>query len=75
MFLPLAATEQVIGRITSGCPSPTLKQNIAMGYIKDGQHKAGTEVLVKVRGKARKAVVSKMPFLPAKYVKEALSPA
>jgi len=52
-----------------------LKQNIAMGYIKDGQHKAGTEVLVKVRGKARKAVVSKMPFLPAKYVKEALSPA
>lgn len=70
-----AATEQVIGRITSGCPSPTLKKNIAMGYIKDGQHKAGTEVLVKVRGKARKAVVAKMPFLPAKYVKEALSPA
>ncbi|KAM3418732.1 hypothetical protein BST61_g4706 [Cercospora zeina] len=66
---------QVIGRITSGCPSPTLKKNIAMGYIKDGQHKAGTEVQVKVRGKARKAVVSKMPFVPAKYHKEALSPA
>ncbi|KAI5369292.1 Putative glycine cleavage T-protein/YgfZ [Septoria linicola] len=66
---------QVIGRITSGCPSPTMKKNIAMGYIKDGQHKAGTEVQVKVRGKARKAVVSKMPFVPAKYVKEALSPA
>ena len=71
----LPATQEVIGRITSGCPSPTLKKNIAMGYIKDGQHKAGTEVLVKVRGKARKASVAKMPFLPAKYVKEALSPA
>lgn len=64
------ADGNVIGRITSGCPSPTLKQNIAMGYIKDGLHKAGTEVQVVVRGKKRKAVVSKMPFVPSKYWKE-----
>ncbi|USP74131.1 putative aminomethyltransferase, mitochondrial [Curvularia clavata] len=59
-----------IGTITSGCPSPTLKKNIAMGYIKDGMHKAGTEVDVVVRGKKRKAVVTKMPFVPSKYFKQ-----
>ncbi|KAH6614809.1 hypothetical protein C7974DRAFT_54402 [Boeremia exigua] len=59
-----------IGVITSGCPSPTLKKNISMGYIKDGLHKAGTEVQVVVRGKNRKAVVTKMPFVPSKYFKQ-----
>jgi aminomethyltransferase len=58
-----------IGNITSGCPSPTLKKNIAMGYIKDGMHKSGTEVEVVVRGKKRKAIVTKMPFIPSKYFK------
>ncbi|KJR81711.1 aminomethyltransferase [Sporothrix schenckii 1099-18] len=59
----------VVGRITSGCPSPTLGKNIAMGYIKDGLHKSGTEVGVVVRGKTRRAVVTKMPFVPTKYWK------
>ncbi|KAF1826165.1 glycine cleavage system T protein [Dissoconium aciculare CBS 342.82] len=59
-----------LGKITSGCPSPTLKKNIAMGYIKEGKHKSGTEVFVVVRGKKRKAVVTKMPFVPNKYFKE-----
>ncbi|PSR88932.1 aminomethyltransferase [Coniella lustricola] len=58
-----------IGTVTSGCPSPTLSKNIAMGYIKDGFHKAGTEVDVVVRGRNRKAVVTKMPFIPTKYWK------
>lgn len=59
-----------IGKITSGCPSPTLKKNIAMGYILEGMHKSGTEVKVVVRGKARNAVVVKMPFVESKYFKE-----
>ncbi|KAK3694670.1 hypothetical protein B0T22DRAFT_78126 [Podospora appendiculata] len=58
-----------IGTVTSGCPSPTLGKNIAMGYIQDGFHKAGTEVDVLVRGRPRKAVVTKMPFVPTKYWK------
>ena len=60
-----------IGNITSGCPSPTLGKNIAMGYIKDGFHKAGTDVEVVIRGKKRKAQVSKLPFVPSKYWKGA----
>ena len=66
---------KVVGKVTSGCPSPTLKKNIAMAYVKDGLHKAGTELQVLVRGKPRKAVVAKMPFVPSKYFKAALSPA
>ncbi|KAK4128350.1 glycine cleavage system T protein [Parathielavia appendiculata] len=58
-----------LGAVTSGCPSPSLGKNIAMGYVKDGFHKAGTEVDVLVRGRPRKAVVAKMPFVPTKYWK------
>lgn len=65
----LDAEGNKIGVVTSGCPSPTLGQNIAMGYVKDGLHKAGTEVEVEVRGRKRKAVVTKMPFVPSKYWK------
>ncbi|OTA82790.1 hypothetical protein M434DRAFT_400892 [Hypoxylon sp. CO27-5] len=63
------ASGEEVGVVTSGCPSPTLDKNIAMGYIKDGLHKVGTEVDVLVRGKPRKAVVTKMPFVPTKYWK------
>jgi len=58
----------VIGVITSGCPSPTLNgQNIAMGLIKNGFHKKGTKVGVKVRKGVRKAEVAKMPFVDSKF--------
>lgn len=60
---------ETIGNITSGVPSPTLGKNIAMGYIKDGQHKSGTEVDVVVRGRKRKGVVAKMPFIQTRYWK------
>ena len=65
--------EEVVGKITSGCPSPTMGRNIAMGYVRSGLHKAGTELGVKVRGKRRGAVVTKMPFVASKYWKEKTS--
>jgi len=58
-----------VGVITSGSPSPTLGKNIAMGYVKEGLHKSGTELDVVVRGKKRAATVAKMPFVPSKYFK------
>lgn len=65
-----AATGEAVGVVTSGCPSPTLDhRNIAMGYVRDGLHKAGTELAVLVRGRRRKAVVTKMPFVETKYKK------
>ncbi|XP_038628260.1 aminomethyltransferase, mitochondrial [Tachyglossus aculeatus] len=63
----LNAEGVVIGAVTSGCPSPCLKKNVAMGYV-DGDHsKPGTPLQVEVRKKKQAAVVSKMPFVPTRY--------
>lgn len=56
-----------IGEITSGGFSPCLKKNIAMGYVKQGFHKSGTELKVVVRGKENAATVTKMPFVTTTY--------
>uniref|UniRef100_A0A2I3GHR8 Aminomethyltransferase n=1 Tax=Nomascus leucogenys TaxID=61853 RepID=A0A2I3GHR8_NOMLE len=56
-----------IGTVTSGCPSPSLKKNVAMGYVPCEYSRPGTMLLVEVRRKQQMAVVSKMPFVPTKY--------
>lgn len=56
-----------VGTVTSGCPAPSLSKNVAMGYVQTEYSKPGTELSLKIRGKIYKAVVAKMPFLPAKY--------
>jgi aminomethyltransferase len=64
---------EVLGKITSGLPSPTLGgQNIAMGYIKNGYHKRGTKVGIKIRKRVSKAEVVKMPFVENKFYRESL---
>lgn len=62
-----ATGEKKIGEVTSGTFSPCLKAPIAMGYVETGSSKAGTEVMVKIRGKMQKAAVSKMPFVESRY--------
>lgn len=53
--------------MTSGCPSPCLQKNIAMGYIKSEHSKVDTVLTVEVRKKNYSALVSKMPFVPTRY--------
>jgi len=62
-----ATGEKMIGEITSGTYSPCLKRPIAMGYVETGMHKAGTEVMLKIRNKMQKAQVTKMPFVESHY--------
>lgn len=65
---PILNTEgTVIGTVTSGCPSPSLKKNVAMGYVAFKYSRPGTQLLVEVRRKQQMTVVSKMPFVPTKY--------
>ncbi|KAF7695499.1 aminomethyltransferase, mitochondrial [Silurus meridionalis] len=63
----LSPDGKVIGEVTSGCPSPCLKQNVAMGYVETSFSKLGTPVQVEVRKKIIPAVISKMPFVPTRY--------
>uniref|UniRef100_A0A4W2CCY2 Aminomethyltransferase, mitochondrial n=1 Tax=Bos indicus x Bos taurus TaxID=30522 RepID=A0A4W2CCY2_BOBOX len=55
------------GAVTSGCPSPCLKKNVAMGYVPYEYSRPGTPLLVEVRRKQQPAVVSKMPFVSTNY--------
>jgi len=57
----------VIGKVTSGCPSPSLKINVAMGYVDSAYFKVGTKVNFNVRNKMIPGAVSKMPFVPTNY--------
>ena len=56
-----------VGVVTSGTFSPCLKKPIAMGYVETGLSKAGSEVMISVRGKMQKAEVTKMPFVESRY--------
>uniref|UniRef100_A0A182RG19 Aminomethyltransferase n=1 Tax=Anopheles funestus TaxID=62324 RepID=A0A182RG19_ANOFN len=59
--------QQKVGEITSGCPSPCLQQNIAIGYIREEYKKPGTEITLKVRDKHYHSTVAKMPFVATHY--------
>ncbi|NWX42036.1 GCST protein, partial [Steatornis caripensis] len=56
-----------LGTVTSGCPSPSLGKNIAMGYVEAAHSRAGTALTVEVRKKQHPALVTKMPFVPTQY--------
>lgn len=56
-----------IGQVTSGCPSPILKQNIAIAYVANDSAKIGTKVNVLIRNRSYEYEVVKMPFVPTNY--------
>ncbi|KAI6237575.1 Aminomethyltransferase [Aphelenchoides besseyi] len=56
-----------VGFVTSGCPSPTLNKNIAMGYVDFQDAKVGKELLVDFGSKAVTVTVEKLPFHPTNY--------
>ncbi|KAM3961129.1 aminomethyltransferase, mitochondrial [Aphomia sociella] len=62
-----AEASEVVGIVTSGCPSPSLGGNVAMGYVNEKLKKIGTKLLVNIRGKDVPCVVAKMPFVPSNY--------
>lgn len=65
--IEIFSNDQKIGEVTSGCPSPSLGVNIAMGYVKEEFKKPGTKVDLKIRDKSYSAEISKMPFVPSNY--------
>jgi aminomethyltransferase len=71
-LVPFAMTEKAIprqgmavaggGEVTSGTMSPMLDVGIGLAYVPAGLAKAGTELVVDVRGKERRAEVRKKPL-------------
>ncbi len=61
------ASAAVIGKVTSGGPSPSLGKNIAMGYVPPSHAALGTALQVIVRGKPAAAEVVAMPFVAQRY--------
>ena len=61
------ASGDVIGKVTSGGFSPSLGKPVAMGYAPPAVGEPGTELRVIVRGKAQRAVVTALPFVPHRY--------
>ncbi len=60
----------VIGKVTSGGPSPTLGKNIAMGYAPPSHAELGTELTVLVRGRPAAAEVTATPFVSTRYYRK-----
>ncbi len=57
------ASGNVIGNVTSGTISPVLGIGVGLGYVTIENSKPETEIFIEVRGKALRAVVSKLPLI------------
>ena len=53
---------EVIGEVTSGTMSPSLKKGIGLGYVAKAYAKRDTQLFIQVRKKALAAVVVRLPF-------------
>jgi aminomethyltransferase len=60
----ILSDDKAVGRVTSGTFSPTLRRNIAIGYVPRQLSDAGQPLAVDVRGKPAAAVVTQLPFVP-----------
>jgi aminomethyltransferase len=58
----LDSTGHLVGRCTSGGPSPTLGKAIGLGFLPLAMTEVGTEILVDCRGKSVPARVVQTPF-------------
>ncbi|KAG4071687.1 hypothetical protein HA402_011841 [Bradysia odoriphaga] len=56
-----------IGTVTSGCPSPSIGGNIAMGFVLDAYKGVGQQVELSIRNKMYSAEIAKMPFIKTNY--------
>lgn len=53
---------KVIGKVTSGTMSPSLKKGIGLGYVTIENSKLENEIFIEIRNKGVKAKIVKAPF-------------
>ena len=54
--------EDLIGEITSGTMSPSLGKGIGLGYVSTLFKSIGTDLIIEIRGRKKRATVVKAPF-------------
>ncbi len=59
---PVYSGDQLIGEVTTGTQSPTLKKNLGLALLNKDYSALDTEVEVEIRGKRRSAKIIKAPF-------------
>jgi aminomethyltransferase len=59
---PVYKGDELIGKVTTGTQSPTLKRNIGLALIKTEFAYLESEIEVEIRGKRLKAAVVPTPF-------------
>lgn len=59
---PVYLGDELVGEVTTGTQSPTLKKNVGLALIKTAHSALGTELDVEIRGKRLKAKVIATPF-------------
>ncbi len=60
---PILAEGRPVGAVTSGNLSPSLDKGIGMGYIEASRAAVGTAIEIDIRGKRKRAVIVKPPFV------------
>jgi aminomethyltransferase len=65
----LALLGERLGAVTSGGFGPSVNGPVAMGYVIADYASDGTPVNLMVRGKALRAAVAPMPFVPHRYAR------
>ncbi|NQY67897.1 MAG: glycine cleavage system aminomethyltransferase GcvT, partial [Flavobacteriales bacterium] len=56
------ANGNVIGRVTSGTMSPSMKIAIGLGYVTKENSTVESDIFIEIRGKSIKAQIVKLPF-------------
>jgi aminomethyltransferase len=69
--IPIVQDHVDVGSVTSGTLSPTLKTNIAMGYVPVALSRIGQTLAVEIRGKSVPAEVVRLPFVAHRSVARA----
>jgi aminomethyltransferase len=62
---PIAAAGEIVGRVTSGAPSPTLGKSIGLGYVRPELSTVGTPIEIEIRGRGVPARIVETPFVKA----------
>ena len=62
---PIVRDSEIVGRVTSGAPSPTLGKSIGLAYVPPDLAAVGAGFDVLIRGRATPARVVPIPFVKA----------